>query len=199
MALPKLSTESGFDKGGESDRICSASAYISVLVFKFSIQYIDGFPMICPICQSATKVTNSRNAEHGRAIKRRRLCTGCGRRFTTYERLELLGVEVVKRGGSKEVFSRHKLESGIRKALEKRPFGEEQLQKLVSSIENDIFNLGKDVVESEQVGQIVLIHLRKLDKVAYLRFASVYRNFRTPKAFQKEIQKLEKQQTVRLR
>ena len=148
--------------------------------------------MICPICQSSTKVTNSRNAEQGRAIKRRRLCTSCGRRYTTYERLELLDVEVEKRGGSREPFFRHKLEIGIRKAFEKRPFGEEQLQKLVSSIENDIFNLGKDTVDSEQVGQIVLSHLRSLDKVAYLRFASVYRNFRTPKAFEKEIQKLEK-------
>jgi len=146
--------------------------------------------MRCLICKSETKVTNSRNADHGRAIKRRRLCTSCGRRFTTYERLELLGVEVVKRNGSKEPFSRHKLESGVRKALEKRPSSEEQLQKLVSSVENDVFNLGRDTVDSEQVGQIVLTQLKELDKVAYLRFASVYRNFRTPKAFEKEIQKL---------
>ena len=148
--------------------------------------------MYCPVCQSVTKVTNSRNADHGRAIKRRRLCTACGRRFTTYERLELLGVEVAKRNGSKEPFSRHKLEAGIRKALEKRPFSEEQLQKLVSSVENDIFNLQKDLVESGQIGQTVLAHLKNLDKVAYLRFASVYRNFRSTKAFEKEIQKLEK-------
>ena len=148
--------------------------------------------MRCPICQSATKVTNSRDADHGRAIKRRRMCDGCGRRFTTYERVELLGVEVLKRNGSKEPFSRHKLESGIRKSLEKRPFTEDQLQRLVSSIENDILNLKKDVVESEQIGQIALSHLKDMDKVAYLRFASVYRNFRSPRAFEKEIQKLEK-------
>ncbi len=148
--------------------------------------------MRCPICQADTKVTNSRNADHGRATKRRRWCASCGRRFTTYERLELFGIEVVKRNGSKELFSRHKLESGIRKALEKRPYTEEQLQKLVSSIENDIFNLNKDVVESSHIGQTVLSHLRQFDKVAYLRFASVYRNFKSPRAFEKEIQKLQK-------
>src|SRR3989344_4227539 len=123
--------------------------------------------MRCPVCQADTKVTNSRNADHDRAIKRRRWCTSCGRRFTTYERLELLGIEVVKRNGSKEPFSRHKLESGIRKALEKRPCTEEQLQKVLS-------------------------HLKQFDKVAYLRFASVYRNFRSPQAFEKEIKKLQK-------
>src|SRR3989344_1956847 len=147
--------------------------------------------MKCPICHTDTRVTNSRDADRGRAVKRRRWCTSCGRRFTTYERLELLGIEVLKRNGSKEQFSRHKLESGIRKALEKRPVSEEQLQKLVSSIENDIFNLQKVVVESSHIGQIALSHLKELDKVAYLRFASVYRNFRSPKAFEKEIRKLD--------
>jgi transcriptional repressor NrdR len=147
--------------------------------------------MRCPICQAATKVTNSRNADHGRAVKRRRWCTACARRFTTYERLELLGIEVMKRDGSKEPFSRRKLETGIRKALEKRPCTEEQLQKLVSSIENDVFNVNKDIVESSYIGQKALTHLKRFDTVAYLRFASVYRNFRSPKAFEKEIQKLQ--------
>jgi transcriptional repressor NrdR len=150
--------------------------------------------MQCPICQADTKVTNSRDAEHGRATKRRRWCTVCGRRFTTYERLELLGIEVTKRGGRKESFSRHKLESGIRKALEKRPCTEDQLQKLVSSIESDIFDLDKESVDSAQIGQRVLFHLKQFDKVAYLRFASVYRNFASPKAFEKEIQKLQQKQ-----
>lgn len=147
--------------------------------------------MLCPICKADTKVTNSRNADQGRTIKRRRQCTSCGRRFTTYERLELLGVEVIKRNGSKEPFSRGKLEAGIRKALEKRPCTEEQFQKLVSSIEHDVLNLNKDCVESSFIGQTVLSHLKQFDKVAYLRFASVYRNFRSPKAFEREIQKLQ--------
>lgn len=148
--------------------------------------------MKCPVCQHSTQVTNSRSADHGRAVKRRRVCEHCQRRFTTYERVELFGFVVVKRDGRKEPYLRHKLELGLRKALEKRPVSEEQFQKLVASVENDIFNLERDTVSSDQVGQIVLSHLRALDKVAYLRFASVHRNFRSTRAFEKEIEKLEK-------
>lgn len=148
--------------------------------------------MNCPLCRGNTRVTNSREADQGRAIKRRRICEACGRRFTTYERLELLGLEVVKRDGSREPYYRHKLEAGIRKATEKRPFTEEQLQRLVSGIENDLFELEQEVVESERIGRITLAHLQRFDKVAYIRYASVYRNFRSTRAFEKEIQRLEK-------
>lgn len=125
-------------------------------------------------------------------MKRRRVCLQCNRRFTTYERIELFGLQVVKHSGVKQPYLRHKLELGLRKALEKRPITEEQFQKLVSSAENDIFNLEKETVHSDQIGQIVLTHLRALDKVAYLRFASVHRNFKSTRAFEKEIEKLEK-------
>lgn len=148
--------------------------------------------MKCPVCQNPTQVTNSRSADHSRAVKRRRVCLQCSRRFTTYERIELFGLQVIKRSGAKESYVRHKLELGLRKALEKRPATEEQFVKLISLVENDIFNLEKDAVSSEQIGQIVLTHLRDTDKVAYLRFASVHRNFKTPRAFEKEIEKLEK-------
>src|SRR3989338_1658851 len=148
--------------------------------------------MKCPVCQSSTKVTNSRGADHGRAIKRRRVCLQCKRRFTSYERIELVGLTVVKRNGSKEPYLRHKIELGLRKALEKRSVIEDQFQKLVSSIENDIFSLEKDTVSSEQIGHIVLSHLKSFDQVAYLRFASVHRNLKRARAFEKEIQKLEK-------
>lgn len=148
--------------------------------------------MKCPVCQNTTKVTNSRTADQGRAIKRRRVCLSCDRRFTTYERIELFGLQVLKRNHSKEPYLRHKVELGLRKALEKRPVKEEQFQRLVASIEHDIFNLEQETVASDQIGKIVLFHLRDLDKVAYLRFASVYRNFRSPRAFEKEIKKLEK-------
>lgn len=148
--------------------------------------------MQCPVCQGSTKVINSRTADQGKVIKRRRACLKCQRRFTSYERLELVGLEVLKRDRSKEPYYRHKLELGIRKALEKRPISELQFQRLISQIENDIFNLEKTVVPSEQIGQIVLSHLRNLDKVAYLRFASVHRNFKSQKAFVKEIEKLER-------
>lgn len=144
------------------------------------------------MCQDETKVTNSREADYGRAIKRRRVCGTCRKRFTTYERVELVGLEVVKRDGKKEAFSRHKLELGLRKALEKRQFTEDHFQKLISRIESEIFNREKESIASEEIGKLVLSHLRNFDKVAYIRFASVYRNFKTPKAFEKEIQRLEK-------
>lgn len=147
--------------------------------------------MNCPICQSTTRVVNSRIADSEKAIKRRRACVRCKKRFTTYERIELVGLEVQKRSGAKEPYLLHKLELGVRKALEKRPYTEQQFQKLISGIESDIFNLEKEVVSSEQIGQIVLSHLKTFDKVAYLRFASVYRKFGSPKAFEREIQKLE--------
>lgn len=148
--------------------------------------------MNCPICQNSTQVSNSRSADHGRAVKRRRACLKCDRRFTTYERIELFGLQVVKRGNEKQPYLRYKLELGLRKALEKRPVTEEQFQKVVALVENDIFNLEKDTVSSEEIGQIVLSHLRALDKVAYLRFASVHRNFKSTKAFEREIEKLQK-------
>ena len=147
--------------------------------------------MKCPICQGTTQVINSRTADQEKAIKRRRTCIRCKRRFTTYERIELAGLEIQKRNGSRELYLRHKLELGIRKALEKRPYAEKQFEKVISGIENDIFNLEKEIVSSEHIGQIVLLHLKAFDKVAYLRFASVYRKFGSPKAFEREIQKLE--------
>lgn len=147
--------------------------------------------MNCPICKSTTRVINSRTADQEKAIKRRRICVQCGRRFTTYERIELVGLEVQKRNNSRQPYLRHKLELGVRKALEKRPYTEQQFQKLISSIENDIFNTEKEVVSSEQIGQIVLSYLKSFDKVAYLRFASVYRKFGSTKAFEREIEKLE--------
>lgn len=103
-----------------------------------------------------------------------------------------MGLTVIKRDGSRESYLRHKIELGLRKALEKRSVVEDEFQKLVSAIENDIFSLEKDTVSSEQIGHIVLSHLKNFDQVAYLRFASVHRNFKSARAFEKEIQKLEK-------
>ncbi len=148
--------------------------------------------MHCPICRSLTKVTNSRLTEEGRAIKRRRECLKCQRRFSTYERISLVDLRVQKRQGTTQPYHRQKLEVGLKKALEKRPVTEEQFQKMIFMIEDDILNLRKELVASEQIGRIVLEHLKQLDKVAYLRFASIYRDFRSTKAFEKEIQKLEK-------
>lgn len=147
--------------------------------------------MSCPICQSSTRVINSRVANLGHVTKRRRNCIDCGKRFTTYERLELAGFEVQKRDGSKEPYYRNKLELGIRKAFKKRPITEKQFHDLVYRVENDIFNLEGKIIPSGYIGRAVLSYLKAVDKVAYLRFASVYRNFRSPRAFEKEIKKLE--------
>ena len=136
---------------------------------------------------------NSRPVDDGKAIKRRRECFKCAKRFSSYERMSLGDLKIVKRNGSKERYSRHKIEAGLRKALEKRPIPEDLFQKLLLNIENDLFSLEKETVSSEQVGRAVLSRLQKADKVGYLRFASVYRNFKSPKAFKKEIQKLEKE------
>ncbi len=149
--------------------------------------------MTCPYCKGSTQVVNSRPVENGKAIKRRRECLSCSKRFSSYERMSLGDLKVVKRSGGKERSSRHTREAGLRKALEKRPISEDGFQKLLVDIENDLFSLEKDTVTSEQVGRAVLSRLQKADKVGYLRFASVYRNFKSPKAFEKEIQKLEKQ------
>lgn len=148
--------------------------------------------MKCPICQAGTKVVNSRGTDQGRAVKRRRECLKCHQRFSTYERMSLVDLRVRKRNGSKEPYYRHKIETGLRKSLEKRPVTGQEFQKLLFEIEHEIFNLEKSTVPTEQIGRIVLSYLKGVDKVAYLRFASVYRNFRTPKAFEREIQKLEK-------
>ena len=148
--------------------------------------------MRCPRCQEPTKVVNSRQVELGRIIKRRRECLSCRQRFSTHERVTLADLRVLKRDGSREPYTRHKIEAGLRKALEKRSVGGEQFQKLILAIENDIFALEKNPVASEQIGKIVLSHLKGFDKVGYLRFASVYRQFKSPRAFEKEIKKLVK-------
>ena len=148
--------------------------------------------MKCPVCHGATKVTNSRSADQGMAIKRRRECEKCGQRFSTYERMSLVDLRVLKRSGVHEAYDRHKIERGLRKALEKRSISEEKFQRLGFAIEHDVLNLKQNLISSEQIGRIVLLHLRKIDKVAYIRFASNYRNFKSTKAFEREIQKLEK-------
>ncbi|MCP6726959.1 MAG: transcriptional regulator NrdR [Patescibacteria group bacterium] len=148
--------------------------------------------MNCPICQGETKVVNSRPGDQGRSIRRRRECLKCRQRFSTYEKISLIDFQVRKSDGKKEPYYRHKLEGGLRKALDRRPVAEKEFQKLLFTIENDIFNLEKETVSTEQIGRIVLTHLREMDKVAYLRFASIHRNFRSPREFEREIQKLEK-------
>ncbi len=148
--------------------------------------------MKCPSCGNAdTKVIDSRVASDGLSIRRRRECESCAFRFSTYEEVEILDLQVIKRAGSIEPYSREKLETGLHKALEKRPITREAFKQLVSEIEQEIQKKIKDnKIESKEIGNIVVRKLKKYDQVAYIRFASVYRQFEDIEEFKKELQKL---------
>ena len=143
--------------------------------------------MRCPWCgHSEDRVVDSRPAEGGDAIRRRRQCLSCGRRFTSYERVEQAALIVVKRDGTREPWTRGKLVDGLRKALANRPVTSEQLDKVVSRIETRLRRKGPEVT-SQQIGVEVLQNLQKLDQVAYLRFASVYKDFQEVGDFEREL------------
>ena len=143
--------------------------------------------MRCPWCgHMEDRVVDSRPAEGGDAIRRRRQCLSCGRRFTSYERVEQAALTVVKRDGTREPWTRGKLVDGLRKALANRPVTSEQLDKVVSRIETRLRRKGPEVT-SQQIGVEVLQNLQKLDQVAYLRFASVYKDFQEVGDFDREL------------
>ncbi len=147
--------------------------------------------MHCPACNSAdTKVVDSRMSGDGMSIRRRRECERCGHRFSTLESLEILELTVVKRDGSRQPYSRDKMEGGLRRALEKRPITGDDFRHLVNLIERDIQKLKKDEVTSKEIGEIVMHRLQQFDKVAYIRFASVYRSFEDVKTFERELKRL---------
>jgi len=150
--------------------------------------------MRCPHCGSNDdKVVESRTLAHGEAIRRRRECESCGFRFTSYERTEDKQFMVVKKDGRREPFDRYKAERGIERALQKRPVSRMQIENLINEIEDETAILGRDnrEIHSGAIGDIILKKLGNLDKVAYIRFASVYRQFETPDQFIREINKLE--------
>ena len=147
--------------------------------------------MRCPVCYfQDTKVVDSRVAADGLSIRRRRECLKCGYRFSTYEEVEILDLTIVKRDGRKETYVRDKLIKGLRRALEKRPITVEKFKKLVSLIERDLQVMRKNEILSDQIGQIVMKQLKKIDQVAYIRFASVYESFQDAQSFKKELNKL---------
>ena len=145
--------------------------------------------MICPYCNNTeTKVTDKRDSNE--ITRRRRECLKCEKRFTTYERVEL-DLSVIKKDGKREEFDRDKLHKGIMKALEKRSFSSEDIDKVVSEIESKVYRLAKDKdIKSSKIGEIVMDRLKKVDKVAYIRFASVYRDFADIDDFKKELKEL---------
>ncbi len=147
--------------------------------------------MNCPFCNTPdTKVIDSRPTEEGHAIRRRRECEVCNKRFTTYEKVEEVLFMVVKRDGSREQFDRNKILNGIIRACQKRPITLEQMEDIVNDIEKQINNSMEKEVSSEFIGNAVMDHLKNLDQVAYVRFASVYREFTDVATFVSEIEKL---------
>lgn len=147
--------------------------------------------MRCPYCENQdTKVIDSRHTEDGHAIRRRRECDSCGKRFTTYEKVEEMILMVIKKDGRREAFDRNKIMSGIVKACEKRPVAMAEIEKVVDDIERGLNNMMEKEVESTFIGELIMEQLRKLDEVAYVRFASVYRQFTDINTFVAEIEKL---------
>ena len=146
--------------------------------------------MQCPYCKHQnTKVTDSR--ETGiYSIRRRRECLACNRRFTTYEHIEMSPLYIIKKDGRRETFDKNKIKTGVMKALEKRPISHDRIEQSLDSIEEKIRRLGKEEIESNIIGEIVMEELKTIDKVAYIRFASVYRSFADITLFEKEVQKL---------
>ncbi len=147
--------------------------------------------MKCPFCgEDNDRVIDTRPSEGGEAVRRRRECLKCGRRFTTYERLETLPIMVRKRDGSVQPFDRQKILAGILKACEKRPVSLEDMEKLVNDIEQDLYGKLEREVDSTYIGEKVIIALEKLDEVAYVRFASVYRQFKDINQFMRELKNI---------
>ena len=149
--------------------------------------------MKCPYCSYYdTGVIESRHIENELVVRRRRICKKCNKRFTTYERIDLIPLMVIKKDGRREPFSREKITNGIIKACEKRQVSIETINNLVNNIEETIKSEGVNEIKSNLIGELVISRLRDLDEVAYVRFASVYRQFKDLSSFVKEIRKISK-------
>ena len=147
--------------------------------------------MKCPYgSHPDTRVIDSRPAEDGNSIRRRRSCDVCGKRFTTYEKVETIPLIIIKKDDTREQYNRGKIESGVLRACYKRPVPAEEIQKTVERIETKIFSLEEKEIPSSAIGEIVMEELKKLDEVAYVRFASVYREFKDVNTFMAEIKKI---------
>jgi len=149
--------------------------------------------MRCPICNNKdTSVVDTRPAVNDLSVRRRRECDKCHYRFSTVEEVELLDIIVVKEDGRREIYMRDKMENGIRRSLTKRPCTKENFDRLIHAIERDIQKKKSREIASKEVGELVMKHLKTFDKVGYIRFASVYRDFKDVKTFEKELKKLAK-------
>lgn len=147
--------------------------------------------MKCPFCNKEdTKVIDSRPAEESNSIRRRRQCDECGRRFTTYEKIETIPLIVIKKDNNREPYDREKIEKGIVRSCHKRPISMVEISNFVDEIENQIFNMEEREISSSRIGEIIMDRLKDFDSVAYVRFASVYREFKDVSTFMDELKKL---------
>lgn len=147
--------------------------------------------MKCPYCYvPESKVIDSRPADNGMSIKRRRECPSCGRKFNTYEKVEDIPLRVIKKDGSRQSFEKSKIMNGVTRACEKRPVTSEEIEKLVNEIEAQVYNKSNKEITTLEIGELVMEGLKELDDVAYVRFASVYRQFKDVNTFIDELQKL---------
>ena len=149
--------------------------------------------MKCPFCnQEATRVIDSRPADDNSSIRRRRLCDECGKRFTTYEKVETIPLIVIKKDNNRETYDRSKIEAGVLLACHKRPIPAKDINLLVDKVEQEIFNREEREIPSKLIGEMIMNRLKDLDSVAYVRFASVYREFKDVATFMEELKRLNK-------
>ena len=147
--------------------------------------------MKCPFCNNEnTRVIDSRPAEDNSSIRRRRMCDECGKRFTTYEKIETIPLVVIKKDNNREPYERSKIEAGVMRACHKRPISVHQINSLIDEVETTIFNREEKEIESKVIGELVMDKLKDLEAVAYVRFASVYREFKDVNTFMDELKKV---------
>ena len=147
--------------------------------------------MKCPFCgHENTRVIDSRPAEDNNSIRRRRVCDECGKRFTTYEKVETIPLIIIKKDNNREAYDRSKIEAGVLRACHKRPISAAQINQLIDEVETEIFNMEEKEIPSQVIGELVMNKLKDLEAVAYVRFASVYREFKDINTFMEELSKL---------
>lgn len=147
--------------------------------------------MKCPYCSNPdTRVVDSRPADDGTSIRRRRSCDACGKRFTTYEKVETIPLIIIKKDNTREQYNRRKIENGVLRACYKRPVPAEEIEQMTDRIETGIFSLEEKEVPSSVIGEMVMDELKRIDEVAYVRFASVYREFKDVNTFMDELKKI---------
>ena len=147
--------------------------------------------MTCPFCgHENTRVIDSRPAEENNSIRRRRVCDECGKRFTTYEKVETIPLIIIKKDNNRETYDRSKIEAGVLRACHKRPISAGQIERLVDDVETEVFKREEKEISSETIGEYVMEKLKGLDMVAYVRFASVYREFKDVNTFMDELKKV---------